>query len=203
MYTYVYVLEYLFSTMVLARVSCGSGGAGGAGVGAAAAWRFGAEYAKSGKSHCRVTKRPIARGAVRLYREYAPTGTGGQHIRCYWSLEGIALGLGTEEEHGLRRAVDRGVSGLELLGSDDRRAVELAVSAEMEAEARTARALPDIASPAQGDMPWACPRCRQLYKSLAHARRHADQGDCAPKKQRKAAEVVVRPPVGETGRVRR
>ena len=57
-------------------------------------------------------------------------------------------------------AVDRGVSGLELLGSDDRRAVELAVSAEMEAAARTARVLPDIASPAQGDMPWACPRCR-------------------------------------------
>ncbi len=72
----------------------------------------------------------------------------------------------------------------------------------MEAAARTARVLPDIASPAQGDMQWACPRCRQLYKSLAHARRHADQGDCAPKKQRKAAEVVVKPPVGETGRVR-
>ena len=180
----------------------GSGGASGADVVAAAAWRFGADYAKVGTSHCRVTKRPIARGAVRLYREYAPTGTGGQHIRYYWSLEGIALGLSTEEEHGLRRAVDRGLSGLELLGSDDRRAVELAVSAEMEAAARTARVLPDIVSPAQGDMPWACPRCRQLYKSLTHARRHADQGDCAPKKQ-KAAEVVVKPPVDETGRVRR
>ncbi len=91
---------------------------------------------------------------MRLYREYAPTGAVGQHIRYYSSLEGIALGLSTEEEHGLRRAVDRGVAGLEQLGSNDRRAVELAVSTELEAEARAAREPPDIASPAEGDMRW-------------------------------------------------
>ncbi len=78
----------------------------GAAVGAAAAWKFDADYyAKVGTSHCcRVTKRAIARGSVRLYREDALTGVGGQHIKYYWSLEGIAVGLSIEKEPGLRRA---------------------------------------------------------------------------------------------------
>ena len=32
-----------------------------------------------------------------------------------------------------------------------------------------------------------CPRCHQLYKgALAQSRRHAEQGDCAPKKPAEA-----------------
>ena len=89
----------------------------GAAVGAAAAWKFDADYyAKVGTSHCcRVTKRAIARGSVRLLHEDAPTGVGGQHIKYYWWLEGIAVGLSIEKDPGLRRAVDRGVVGLQLL----------------------------------------------------------------------------------------